>query len=172
MNDDALNPYAAPAIPADATTTQLPPLSDEDARRRLRYPAYGLFLASAAGIVGLLVTVPVILIDVPDEPPFTGIGNLASRMVLALLQFLMLGGLSLLFLRAGLAMRQLRNYSAARWGAVIGIATCGGVAAVGLPFAIWAFVLLCDERIRSAFRTEPIWWLPRRVEKASTAPSA
>jgi hypothetical protein len=172
MNDDALNPYAAPAIPADATTTQLPPLSEEDTRRRLKYPAYGLFLAGAAGIVALLVTVPVILIDVPDEPPFTGFADLTSRIVLALLQFLTLGGLSLLFLRAGLAMRQLRNYSAARWGAVIGIATCGGVAAVGLPFAVWAFVLLRDERIRSKFRTDPIQWLPLRAEKASAAPSA
>jgi hypothetical protein len=172
MNDDAPNPYAAPAIPADATTTQLPPLSEEDTRRRLKYPAYGLFLAGAAGIVALLVTVPVILIDVPDEPPFTGFADLTSRIVLALLQFLTLGGLSLLFLRAGLAMRQLRNYSAARSRTNAQMAKGSPTAATPPHVAIPMTATQRDERIRSKFRTDPIRRLPLRAEKASAAPSA
>jgi len=172
MNTDANNPYASPAIPADDGKPALPALSDDEIRRKLAIPAYGMAAAGVAVILALFMTVPMVLLDYRGEPPNTGFGALPMRIVLAIVQLVLLGGLSFVFLRGFLAMRQLRGYSAALWAAVIGIGTMGGACGLGLPFAIWAFALLCDERIRGGFGQEPIRWLPRRSSVRRAAPPA
>jgi len=136
MNSDANNPYASPTIPADAGTPVLPALSDDEVRRRLAIPAYGLAAACIAGLLALIVTVPLILMDNMTETSSPSFGALPIRIALAVVQALLLGGLSFVFLRGFLTMRQLRCYSAARWAALIGIAAMGGACAFGFQFAI------------------------------------
>jgi hypothetical protein len=157
MYADSENPFAPPAIPADDEPSA-PPLTLEQARNKLRIPAYGLGAAALACVIALLVAVPITLVDRSSEPPFTGFGNVISRIIVAALQALLFGGLAWSFARGCIAMWQLRSYSAARWSAVIGIATLGAVCGIALPFSIWALVLLCDDRIRGAFRPGPIRW--------------
>jgi hypothetical protein len=54
-------------------------------------------------------------------------------------------------LMGGRAMLTLRRYNTARWGAVITIASLGGLCLLGLPFGIWALLALRDDRVRTVF---------------------
>jgi hypothetical protein len=166
MNSEDNNPYASPSIPANDSRPVLPSLSIDKARKQLAVPAYGLGISGVAGMVATCVTIPLILMDAPSDPPYTGFGSLRERVAIAIIQLLLGGGLSFLFIRGALAMRQLRNYSAARWAAIVGTAALGGACALGFPFAIWALALLRDERVRGAFQPEPIRWLPERKPAA------
>ena len=162
MHSDANNPYASPTIPAENVGPALPALSSDEVRRKLAIPAFGLIAAGVVGVfVGLAFVVGIVL-DSGPKPSLTGMGVAFDKVLFTVFSCLLFGGFGFVSVHGGLAMRQVRSCSAARWAGIVGVAALGGPFLLGFPFAVWTLILLRDERIRGAFRSEPVRWLPRR----------
>ena len=158
------NPYAAPLIRADSgdsLRTDLPAFPSNEARRKLAIPAYCLIATGWLWFAMLPVTVAAVCLTNEQQPSY--FGEPLDGLLFVLLEVIC-AALTLLIVRGGLAMLQLRNHAAARLGAIVALASGGGPLALGLPFAIWAFVLLRNEQIRKAFGAGRIHWFQFRVE--------
>ncbi|MDX1946521.1 MAG: hypothetical protein SFU86_14060, partial [Pirellulaceae bacterium] len=53
--------------------------------------------------------------------------------------------------RGGLAMLRADDLPAAWHGALLAVLPCGGAWIIGLPFGIWAWIVLRDPRVRQEF---------------------
>jgi hypothetical protein len=49
-------------------------------------------------------------------------------------------------------MKRLENYGFALTGAIVAMVPCSGCCLLGLPFGIWALVVLSDSSVKEAFR--------------------
>ncbi|MDP8924982.1 MAG: hypothetical protein M3O34_19215 [Chloroflexota bacterium] len=52
-------------------------------------------------------------------------------------------------------MRALRSWGVAMAGAILAIVPCGPCCLLGLPFGIWAILVLIDDEVKQAFATTP-----------------
>jgi len=148
-----LNPYAPPeaAEPEPAFS-----LSTVEIRARLRAPAFGLLASAIWGIgLALFLGTTVALEKVHRLPRFT---QQDQQEVVTygctLLAFLWL---SATIARGSLAMLQARDLFAARNAAILAVLPCGGAWLLGLPFGIWALLVLRDPQVRHEFRRRSPW---------------
>jgi hypothetical protein len=49
-------------------------------------------------------------------------------------------------------MKGLESYGLAIAASILAMLPCGGCCLIGLPFGIWALVVLCDADVKAAFR--------------------
>ena len=63
-------------------------------------------------------------------------------------------GLGMAFLVGfgALKMQRLESYSLALAGSIVAMIPCSPCCLIGLPFGIWALVVLMDDRVKTAFR--------------------
>ena len=138
------NPYAYSSPPGGGFG--LPPMEKEYARGRLKIPAIVLIVLAALTAILRVVAVVIALQRAGN--------NGAPPMVLPE----MVGhGIGLLLTIAVLVgcfkMLKVESYSGAMTAAIISvIPVCSPCLVLGIPFGIWAIIVLCDPRVKAAFK--------------------
>lgn len=147
MMPSGFNPYQPPAVleqPLEET-----PLSALEARQRLQLPAYGQITAGVFGILFCLFLLWALIVANPHESStFSG---LVKELLVPVLLVCALAGIYVVIILGGRAMLAIRHYRLARWSAVLTIAFLGGSCPLGLPFGVWALIVLHNRRVRAAF---------------------
>ena len=77
--------------------------------------------------------------------------GLVRELLLQVLIVCSLLAIYVVIILGGIAMLRVRRYRLARWSAVLTIAFLGGSCPLGLPFGVWALIVLHNRRIRAAF---------------------
>jgi hypothetical protein len=125
-----------------------------DALRQVSGPAWGLMIVSAV-CVGLLALSAffdlfvLLFVPLPEEPgdidpQFQAIVRLVWGICMLLASCASFYG--------GLCLKRLRNYPAARAGAIVACVPClGPCCLLGIPFGIWALTTLSDADVKAAF---------------------
>ena len=154
------NPYQAPAShpPIRCTHDYLV------VKSMLRPPAISLIVLSALAIVlDLCVLTHAIVGDAPkmlrDEGPDKGreliVTNLVANGLLIVIHAIVLYG--------SLQMLKVRSYASAMTAAIVSLFPfCSPVVLVGVPFGVWALLVLGRDGVKGTFRgeTAPIVVLP------------
>jgi hypothetical protein len=151
----AQNPYQSP--------TQLGPepmsiTGDPLALSRVQGPAIALIVLGCIGVVLQLLGIAINVLQIgimqaggrhgpgaPFEMMFSG----GMGIVMAIVGVIV----SVVIIIGGMKMKNLESYALAMAGAIIAMIPCvSPCCLLGLPFGIWALVVLNDEAVRSAFR--------------------
>jgi predicted Zn finger-like uncharacterized protein len=129
--------------------------SRESASSKVTGPAIGLMicggLAVAISIVGFVLNVALVGLGRPNRPGAgadEAIANMIGGVVGAILG-LCWGGIILV---GANKMRKLQSHGYAMAAAIIAMLPCNACCLLGLPFGIWAVVMLNDPEVKSAFR--------------------
>lgn len=131
----AVSPTSERTVSADAA----------EARRRLRIPAIGLLIA---GLLDLLPFIGLIVLMVLAASGVEGIG------VLGALELLILGlsvPVGITIIVGAAKMLHLQWYGLATTAAVLALVPCRLGWLIGLPFAIWAWMVLSRPEVKAAF---------------------
>jgi phage FluMu protein Com len=144
------NPYQSPVSPMYS----LPGRADPFAMQRVSGPATALIVTAILGLIGNALSLAFILVVFSGALPmppnndlddFTGIGNL----IIAVIG--LFGGV--LILVGAMKMKKLESYGLAMAGAIVAmIPYISPCCLLGLPFGIWALVVLADGSVKAAFR--------------------
>ena len=147
MMAPGFKPYQPPAMLEEPLEEV--PLSALEARQRLQLPAYGQITAGVFGILFCLFLLWAVIVANPHESStFTG---LVKELLLQVLIVCSLLAIYVVIILGGMAMLAVKYYRLARWSAVLTIAFLGGSCPLGLPFGVWALIVLHNRRIRAAF---------------------
>ncbi len=147
------NPYAPPQA---AEPEQVLALSAVELRSRLRAPACGLLASAVWGIcLALFLGTTVTLEKIHRLPRFTEQDH--QEVVTYGCMLLAFLWLSVTIARGSLAMLQASDLFAARNAAILAVLPCGGAWLLGLPFGIWALVVLRDPQVQHEFRRKSPW---------------
>jgi hypothetical protein len=141
------NPYQPPAM-LESPLEEVP-LSALEARQRLQLPAYGQIMAGVFGILFCLFLLWAVIVANPHES--STFGGLVKELLVPVLLICSFAGINVVVILGGRAMLAVRYYRLARWSAVLTIAFLGGSCPLGLPFGVWALIVLHNRRIRAAF---------------------
>jgi len=137
------------ASPYQSTTQPGAPFGmDPVARQRVSGPSIALIVVGILGIIAIPVPLIIDWRPLQVNLPFViGPGvNAASTLVsLALLGLVIWGAIK---------MGRLENYGLSMAAAIIALVPCTSpCCCLGLPFGIWALVVLSDPRVKAAFRS-------------------
>lgn len=146
------NPYAPPGDESQGEPASV--LVDPEAvRRSLRFPAGALvLLAVIAMLLDIGVITNTVLSDAPVILKQHGrergipmiIANTGTNALIMLIHLLVLLGAK--------SMLRLRSYSNARAAALVSIVPfCSPVLVLGIPFGVWALVVLARPQTKAAF---------------------
>jgi len=151
---EPVNPYRAPAdhmpfSPSPPTVAAI---------ERVRAPAICLIVMAALGLaacLGIALLYAVLLVAMMNDRHFA-----AGRPEDALVGFgIMIGygllgaGLSTLMLVGGVKMKNLRSYGLAMTAAILMVIPCFSPCGIlGMPFGIWALIVLTNAEVTAAFR--------------------
>lgn len=127
---------------------------------RLRGPAISLLICAPLGIIFLIVDLGFRIFNLANgvEPPVFGnqpanreaqmagiYGGMVFDVVASILQIVVIVG--------ALNMLKARNYQLAMAAAIISvIPCCTSCCFIGIPFGIWALVVMMDPQVKSSFR--------------------
>ena len=139
------NPYLAPRYKSQNQGPSGNPLI---------VPAIFLIIFSSLSLIGGLFQLGVTILDLagvfpaagqaPAESQAGAVGRLAGSLAVLCTNGAIVAG--------AISMLRLKNHSSARLGAIIGmIPLCTGCIILGIPFAIWAFVLLNRPEVKRTF---------------------
>jgi hypothetical protein len=133
------NPYAAPKYPG---AFQAPFRDAAYAQARVQGPALALLIT-----FGLMLALSMTMLVVFLVALATGDNNEPE----ALFQFVFSIPMSGLVVYGAYKMRRLENHGLAVAAAVLAMIPCSGCCVLGLPFGIWALVVLNDPSVKAAF---------------------
>jgi hypothetical protein len=167
---------ALPAAPASASSTEpsqpyqnngfhpsTPGISESVIDQKLKIPAIGIITTGAlGGLLSLYGVIATLLgsnknAEIPPGMPPEAAALLKKylsvmetfNLPLNLLALVM----SVVTLMAGIRMLQRRSYGLVMTGVIIGMLPClSACCCTGLPFGIWALVVLSNEEVRKSFR--------------------
>lgn len=112
-------------------------------------------LAVVVGILGLLGDVFLLVsgaverLEAANDGPFSEYTTITIRIIWGII----LVAASGYVMYGAMQMKQLTNYAAARTAAVISVIPClGPCCFLGIPFGIWALVVLSKPEVRDSFR--------------------
>jgi phage FluMu protein Com len=144
------NPYQSPV----SSLYLAPGRADPFAKQRVAGPATALIVTAVLGLIGNVLSLAFIgfvLSQRPALPPnnnlddFTGYMNLGVAFIGLPVGVVMLIG--------AMKMKKLESYGLAMAGAILGmIPYLSPCCLLGLPFGIWALVVLSDGSVKAAFR--------------------
>ena len=142
MND--INPYSPP----QETDSRIDPSLAVTA------PAISLIVVSLIGLMSMLFTVGVNLIFLVgyttgqfQTPP-----EIMAHMALRLVWGILMLASSVVILLGGINMLRLRKYDVCRLGAILAFIPCVGPCyLLGVPFGVWAIIVLNRPEVRDAF---------------------
>ena len=139
-----------------------PGISESVIDQKLKIPAIGIITTGAlAGLLSLAGVIATLSgssknTELPPGLPPEAAGFLKSYLAMMEtfnLPFNLLAlVMSVLTLMAGIRMRQRRSYGLVMTGVIIGMVPClSACCCTGLPFGIWALVVLSNEEVRKSF---------------------
>jgi hypothetical protein len=148
------NPYQSPGVAGYAGFGQPDPM----AAQRLSAPATALIVT---GVLGILAQVGGVLANLAQVNMGAGMaprGVEVAPLMFGAGLYLVLGavgvGLSILVIVGATKMKNLESYSLAMASAIIAMVPCTSPCCLlGLPFGIWALVVLNDSSVKAAFRS-------------------
>lgn len=142
---DPQNPYASPAVP-DAV--EQPPMSRQEAVRRLRWPAIGIIVFTIFNLTSLRNMLPAIQV-IATSDSMTPDERLQVTVLFATVTISIV--LALVALVSSIQILRGRTRGWAWAAAVCGLVPCISLWGwVSLGFAIWLLLLLCRRAIRAA----------------------
>jgi phage FluMu protein Com len=152
--DGPENPYQSPASPA-----YLPPgQADAFAAQRVSGPATALIVTA---ILGIIIQVAAIAMNAAQM----GMGPMIRQRHNEMFPMMLQGGagvaggvigtvVGIVVLIGAMKMKKLESYSFAMAAAILAIVPCTSPCCwLGLPFGIWALVVLGDGSVKAAFRS-------------------
>ena len=78
--------------------------------------------------------------------------TIQTQMTIRLSWAIVLFGVNVYIFIAALRMKRLQNYSMAKTAAILSVIPClGPCYLLGIPFGIWALVVLADPNVKAAF---------------------
>lgn len=131
---------------------------------RVKSPALALIIVAAIGLVFVVISLIMNLVGggagqaVPIADPemrammesLQGGGSIVG----AIISFLIGAAANGLVLFAGLKMKNLESYGISMAGAIVAIIPClSPCCIVGIPFGIWALVVLLNDEVKTAFKS-------------------
>jgi hypothetical protein len=128
---------------------------------RINPPAIALIVVSIIGLLGMTTYFVLTLVGVATgAAPLPAAGNEAEKVGQAVGYYgtIFTIGLNallqLLILAAGICMLKRRNYAVCMIGTITAGIPCLGSSCcvLGMPFAIWAFVVLMNQDVKATFR--------------------
>ncbi len=142
------NPYQSPMSPAYPVLR----LTDAAAKQRVAGPAIALVVTAVLGLIQNLLTLVFILmmasgaLGAPNQ-------NLEDVLPSLIITAIGLPG-GVLMLVGAMKMKKLESYGLAMAGAIVGMVPYfSPCCLLGLPFGIWALVVLCDGSVKAAFHS-------------------
>ena len=142
------NPYQSPMAPAYPVLR----LTDAAAKQRVAGPATALIVTAVLGLIQNFLTVVFVLVMASGAlgAPNPGIEDILPSLIIAALG--LAGGV--LMLVAARKMKKLESYGLAIAGTIVGMVPYfSPCCLLGLPFGIWALVVLCDGSVKAAFHS-------------------
>ncbi len=152
---DAENPYQSPTQYGPAE--QMPfGASEAYASSRVAGPAIALIVTGALGIAILLVNFASLFLQVGimgggrgGMQPFPMMMPAGIMSVQYVVSFI----LGIVVILGAIKMKNLQSYGFAMTASIIAMIPCiSPCCLLGLPFGIWALVVLCDDQVKAAFR--------------------
>jgi hypothetical protein len=144
---EAENPYQAPAEYAPAEV-----FPGAFAQDRVSAPATGLIVTGSLGLAVQILGAVGTVLAVAFQPMARNnafVGEVGVRLALGMLGIC----LSVLVIFAGVKMKNLENYVLSMTGAIIAVIPCFSPCCfLGIPFGIWAIVVLVSPEVKAAFR--------------------
>jgi hypothetical protein len=144
--DDTENACRSPSYYAQTDRFATHPPAERTAAQRVAPPAIALIVTGAIGIVlqAVAALVQIIQLGAGGEPAEAvgmliggGVGIVVSAVVIA----------------GGAKMKRLESYGLAMTSSILAmIPCCSPCCLLGLPFGIWALVVLMDPSVKAAFR--------------------
>jgi hypothetical protein len=144
----SINPYEPPRFDPEGYSP-FQQLSREEAIERVKLPAVFLLVMAALTIIGRIagLCVQFYALDQADA----GVATAATMGGIVGNGFALLFNLATLF--GAYKMMNLESYSAARSAAIISvIPVCSPCILLGIPFGIWALVVLNNPMVKASFR--------------------
>jgi hypothetical protein len=149
------NPYQSPAAPAYLAPGQI----DLIAAQRVAGPATALIVTAILGMILHAFAIVANVVQVAMGPIFWQQGPRMIFPIRVHTGFDVAGNvvafiLSVIVLFGAMKMKRLENYGFAMAAAIIAMIPCIGPCCIlGLPFGIWALVVLSDGPVKAAFRS-------------------
>ena len=149
-----------PATPGQYGGYQPPPPSGGGgagiAMGRVAGPAIGLMVVAGIGIFCQILNILVRLLgmgiaasQMSDEMPFASLIAGPIVIVFGFLSIL----IGILILVGAMKMKKLENYGLAMASSILAMIPCiSPCCIIGIPFGIWALVVLMDPNVKAAFR--------------------
>jgi hypothetical protein len=138
------NPYQSPMSPAYLGPSQADPF----AKQRVAGPATALIVTAVLGLIQNVLALLMTAVIAFGLPPN---GNVEDAIPLFIISIIGVPG-GILMLIAALKMKKLESYGLAMAGAILGmIPYLSPCCLLGLPFGIWALVVLADSSVKAAF---------------------
>jgi hypothetical protein len=153
---DAENPYQAPTQYGQAPRVPYMGVGPPPASR-VAGPAIALIVTGALGAAlslgDLILTVLLSagLAAAAHQPD--ALGGMMFQVAFGIVGDLFRLAMAVLVILGALKMKNLENYGFAMAAAIIAMVPCiSPCCCLGLPFGIWAIVVLCDAQVKTAFR--------------------
>lgn len=155
MNDTSVNPYEPPAIDSQIGI-EPKEQSIEQIRRRVSRPGTALLIMGSIAAVFPAIAIVGWLFNLL----YIGFNAVvASNLLVSLLFF----ACSVMISIGGGKMASMESYRLARLGAILAcIPFVTPFIFLGIPFGIWALVLLNDPQVKAAFEAMSKFWQGRR----------
>lgn len=153
---DEENPYQSPRYSGTYAGGKLPRSSAEFhayAAARVSAPATGLAVTGALGLaIHLVGTIRNVLsLPMPGFVPDPDMAMISTELAVFLGVVWIL--LSVIVIVGAVKMSTLQSYTLAMTAAIVAMIPCVSCCVLGLPFGIWALVVLADRRVHAAFRS-------------------
>ena len=154
------NPYASPGapLPGDDAYANLPGPDYEEVRRVVRRPAICLMVVSALWIATMLAVLAfdgyLLSSGATEQMKRPSITMSKRRQVtIRMMAGAALLAVNVVIFAGAVRMAQLKNYRLAMTAAILAVIPCiGPCYLLGIPFGIWALVVLRDPVVWYAFR--------------------
>jgi DNA-directed RNA polymerase subunit RPC12/RpoP len=132
--------------------------ADPFAAARVSAPATALIITGVLGVVGQVVGVVVNLIQITVGAGLAGPGREVVPAMFGAGVYAVVGvfgiALCVLVVVGAMKMKRLESYSLAMAAAVLSVVPCTSPCCLlGVPFGIWALIMLNDSSVKAAFRS-------------------
>jgi hypothetical protein len=144
------NPYQSPAAPAYPVMGRADPF----AQQRVAGPATALIVTAVLGLIGNTLSLVVFLVILSQRNALPANDSFDDPTIYMNLAVAVIGlPVGAVMLIAAMKMKKLESYGLAMAGAILGmIPYLSPCCLLGLPFGIWALVVLADGSVKAAFR--------------------
>ena len=154
--------WGASGTPSGSGMRPTPGISESVVAEKLRVPAIGIVVTGSIGVLMALFGIVSALVganrqEIPSGAPPEMERMLKSYLAMAETFAVPINALTLILslvtLLAGVRMLQRRSYGLVMTGVILAIIPCfSACCCLGLPFGIWALVVLSNAEVKAAFR--------------------